>query len=86
MKELYVDGLITRDIFDQRHNELDMQIAALRPRQDIRPIFLEAVAAEDFRQRYDALDKQARKDFWSRAIDSIRVSEKGFLSPVFYTS
>lgn len=86
LKELYVDGLITRDIFDQRHNELDMQITALRPKQDSRPIFLEAVTAEDFRQRYDALDKQARKDFWSRTIDSIRVSEKGFLSPVFYTS
>lgn len=86
LKELYIEGLIPRDVFDLRHSDLDMQIAALRPKQEPRPVFLEAITAEDFRQRYDALDRQARKEFWSRTIDHIRVSERGFLTPVFRTS
>lgn len=86
LKELYIDGMISRDVFDQRHNDLDMQIVALRPRQEPRPNFLEAVSAEDFRQRYDSLDRQAKKEFWSRTLDTIRISENHIPIPIFHAT
>ena len=83
LKELYIEGMLSRDVFDQRHNDLDIQITALRPKPETRHLFLGTIDAKKFRERYDALDKTARKEFWSRTLEVVHIAEDGTLTPVF---
>lgn len=72
--------MIPRVEFDARYSDLNTQIIALQPSKET---FLDYVKSIDnFREYYDALDKQARKTFWSTVLDQIRISS-GKLLPVF---
>lgn len=82
LKELYVEGLIPREDFDQRYRDMDMQISALRPIRDARPTFLDFANTESFLSHYHSLDRQGKKEFWANTVDHIRVLKKG-LRPVF---
>ena len=80
LQELYVEGMIPRVEFDARYSDLNTQIIALQPSKEM---FLDYVKSIDnFREYYDALDKQARKTFWSTVLDQIRISS-GKLLPFF---
>ena len=76
------EGLIDRSEFDVQHADLDVQIAALRPRPDVSIAYLEMVAAGDCVKRYQHLGKKARKIFWSRIFDQVQLIT-GAPKPIF---
>ena len=82
LKELYVEGLIPREEFDMRYNDLNVQISSLRPPNEISLVYFKTVSVRDLHEYYTALDKPARKELWSRVLDQVRVSGN-VLSPVF---
>ena len=84
LKDLYVEGLIPREEFDVRYNDLSSQISALRPPREISLVYFRSVDVGDLREYYTALDKPARKELWSRILDQVRVSGN-VLTPVFRT-
>ena len=84
LKELYVEGLIQRKEFDTRYNDLNTQISSMRPSREISLVYFKTVSVENLREYYDALDKNARKELWSRILDRVRISD-GVLTPVFRT-
>ena len=82
LKELYVEGLIPREEFDMRYNDLNVQISSLRPPNEISLVYFKTVSVRDLHEYYTALDKPARKELWSRVLDQVRVSGN-VLIPVF---
>ena len=82
LKELYVEGLIPREEFDMRYNDLNVQISSLRPPNEISLVYFKTVSVGDLHEYYTALDKPARKELWSRVLDQVRVSGN-VLIPVF---
>lgn len=82
LKELYVEGLIPREEFDMRYNDLNVQISSLRPPNEISLVYFKTVSVRDLHEYYTALDKPARKELWSRILDQVRVSGN-VLIPVF---
>jgi len=82
LQELYVEGMIPRAEFDARYSDLNTQIIALQPPQEPRLEYIKSI--DNCREYYDALDKQARKTFWSNILDQIHISSDKLL-PVFRT-
>ena len=82
LQELYVEGMIPRAEFDARYSDLNTQIIALQPPKEPRLEYIKSI--DNCREYYDALDKQARKTFWSNILDQIHISSDKLL-PVFRT-
>ena len=82
LQELYVEGMIPRAEFDVRYSDLNTQIIALQPPKEPHLEYIKSI--DNCREYYDALDKQARKTFWSNILDQIHISSDKLL-PVFRT-
>ena len=78
LKELYVDGLITKDEYLEDHAKhkatIDEYTRAMATVVTIPPQVQEILDLDDFPAMYNSLTKANRKALWQRLIDKIKIS------------
>lgn len=81
LKELYIDGDITKEKYRQQRDELT---AKLTEPVEKKPGIL-TVVGDDFVEHYNTLDREKRKLFWRAVIDRIEVGNDGHTDIFFIT-
>lgn len=75
LKELYVDGLISRERFDTQYSALAEQIAYVPPGEEAREIDIEQY--RDALSTYDTLPRDLKREFWGRIVERIDIGADG---------
>lgn len=77
LKELFLNGLILRDMYEKDYIALTtlIQEGENQLKEDVKPI--DTSVFENFSELYEKLDKESRKALWSRLLQRIIVTESG---------
>lgn len=75
LKDLYVEGLIDKAVYLEDYNKLQKQLVEIsRPEEPLTKIPPEAqslVESSNFREIYDTLSQESKRDFWASIIKRI---------------
>ncbi len=84
LKDLYLNDLIQRDTYENEYNALrtELEKATGSIRQPRKPVDLQAIA--DSLNVYSHLSRQGKKEFWSRVIKRIDITndDQFFVTPI----
>ena len=79
LKELYIDGDITKEKYRQQRDEL----TALLTVSETRPSRIKEIIGDNFSEDYAAMDRAGKKAFWRSVIDRIEVGSEGDADIIF---
>ena len=79
LKELYIEGDITKEKYRQQRNELTSKLAETNEK----PNHIVDLIGSDYMREYDALDRAKKKNLWRLVIDRIEVSGNGSIDIFF---
>lgn len=76
LKELYVEGLITKEQYKKDYDKFNRQLSQPTERT---PDFetLHKIIGDDFRSQYDSFNKEQRKTFWRSVLDRLEMDKDG---------
>ena len=80
LTELYMDGIIDRNEFDKRRNEVESRLTELEPQPDLPPIHT------DFSDMYSRLANEKKVVFWKAFLESITVYRDRSIDLTFLTT
>lgn len=80
LTELYMDGIIDRNEFDKRRNEVESRLTELEPQPDLPPI------RTDFSDMYSRLANEKKVVFWKAFLESITVHRDRSIDLTFHTT
>jgi len=82
LKELYIDGIIEKDQFLADREKLLAQIQEDKPKRDLSTV-RQIVLQNDFRERYNELDREDKRSLWHSVIDHMEADDLGNYSIFF---
>lgn len=83
LKDLYLNDLIPRDIYERDYTALSAQLQEANEPPSAAPSPIDPSFVSNFRKIYPTLDPEARKSIWTKIIDKIIVSSSGDLTVTF---
>ena len=84
LKDLYLEDLIPKDIYEKDYNELTAAIKAAEEKQresQLQP--LDTSLFKNFKEMYGSLAPESRKAFWSRTLKKITATRDGEFTVTF---
>lgn len=81
LKELYIDGDITKDEYTTQKKSLEKSIKDETPTKKAPPFI--TVAGKDFLLHYNSFNKEQKRSFWRSVIDHITIDKAGNIDVFF---